>query len=263
MNVLRAALPGFNAETDTDPDHFALFTDEDYVLIKEFTRGSVGITGDGSEVIETIPHNLGYIPLFFVYVLDINHSPTKWKLLAHNTAGASVPPYIAVVDEDNLYIYNFLAAAVGEVQFKYYIFYDDISNSGAPEIVESDKVVKIGKQGVDVSTSLNPNDYIFHSDLNTFKILKEANVDISFTTDGDYTFAHDADIADPTSFLVFVKFPDGKTGVLPGVGVLFSFDSNYNISHTYIDETNIGMSIIGSAPATLHVKYYIFETPLS
>ena len=37
-NVIRVALPTYNALTDTNPDHFALYSDQDWVLIKEFTR---------------------------------------------------------------------------------------------------------------------------------------------------------------------------------------------------------------------------------
>ena len=35
--VFKIALEGYNAETDTDPNHFSLYVDQevDYVLIKE------------------------------------------------------------------------------------------------------------------------------------------------------------------------------------------------------------------------------------
>jgi hypothetical protein len=264
--TIRVALPTYDAQTDTNQDHYALYADQDNVLIKEFTRGSVSITGNGSQVISTITHNLGYIPFFLVYVFDTQalHNPNKWMLLAHNTAGASTPPYLAVADTTNLYIYNFLAAAAGAISFKYYIFYDDITGGGSPAITESAVAQKVSKQGIDALAATNPNNYIFHSDLNTFKILKEGNATINYTTDGVYTFAHGATLSNPTSFLVYMKFPDGKTGVLPGKGFLFSYDSSFNVSETYIDTTNIGMYIAGPGSAqTLTVKYYIFETPLS
>lgn len=264
MNVVRVALPGYNAETDTNLDHFALYTDQDNVLIKEKIRGAVDITGNGSEVIETIPHNLGYVPFFLVYVFDTAsvQNDNKWKLLAHFTSGASVPPFLAIADTTNLYIYNFLAAAEGAISFKYFIFYDNVVGSSGITLTESDEVFKIPKAGHDALTEKDPNNLIFHSDLNTFKILKEGNGSISFTVDGVYTFAHGANIADPTSYMVFVKFPDGKTAFLPGKGTIHSFDNAYNISDSYIDTSNIGMYIDGGGANTLTYKYYIFETPL-
>jgi hypothetical protein len=36
--------------------------------------------------------------------------------------------------------------------------------------------IRISKTGVDVLTATNPNDFIFHSDLNTFKILAEGSI---------------------------------------------------------------------------------------
>ena len=62
--VMRVALSGYNVFTDTNPDHFSLYTDEDWVLIKEFTRGSVEIASYDTE---TIYHYLGYTPTVFAY----------------------------------------------------------------------------------------------------------------------------------------------------------------------------------------------------
>lgn len=265
-NVIRVALPGYDALTDTNLDHFALYTDQDNVLIKEFTRGSVSITGNGTEVIETIAHNLGYVPFFLVYVFDTASAfnDNKWKLLAHNTAGASVPPYIAVADTTNLYIYNFLAAAEGAISFKYYIFYDNVVGNSGVNINESPQVIKIAKQGFNAKTEKDPNNLIFHSDLNTFKILKEGTGSISYTVDGNYSFNHNADISNPSSYMVFVKFPDGYTAFLPGKGVIYAKNSAYNIHDSYIDSTQIGMYIEGGGVgATLNYKYYVFETPLT
>lgn len=263
MNSIRVALPGYNAETDTNLDHYALYTDQDNVLIKEFQRGGFDIIGDGTEKIHTITHNLGYVPLFFVYVYDTQavYNNNEWKLLAHNTAGASVPPYIAVADTTKLYVYNYLNATIS---FKYFIFYDNVVGSSGITLTESAKVIKVAKSGYNALTEKDPNNLIFHSDLNTFKILKEGNGTISYTVDGIYTFAHAATIANPTSYMVFVKFPDGYTSFLPGKGVIFSKDSNWNISESYIDTSNIGMRILGTNLNTsLPYKYYIFETPLT
>lgn len=261
-SVIRVALPGYNVLTDTNLDHFALRSDEDNVLIKEKERGSVSNVGNGSQVTTTIPHNLGYVPLFLVYVYDTQsfRNPNKWKLLAHNTAGASVPPYIAVADTTNLYIINFTAATIA---FKYYIFYDNVVGSSGITLKESASVAKTPKAGKDAKTEKDPNNMIAHSDLNTFKILKEGNGSINYTGAGNYTFAHGVTMANPSSYIVFVKFPDGKTAFLPGMGVVYSFDNTYNIHDSYIDTTNIGMYIEGTGNNTFTYKYYVFETPLA
>jgi len=274
-NVIRVALPDpnnpgqtYDAFTDTNLDHFALYTDEDNVLIKEKTRGSFDIVGDGTGTTQTIPHNLGYVPFFLVFVLDTQATApawaatnNKWKLLAHNTAGASVPDYIAVADSTNLYITNFTAATIS---FKYFIFYDNVVGSSGISITESEDVFKIAKQGFDAKTEKDPNNLIFHGDLNTFKILKEGTGTINYTADGVYTFAHGASISNPSAYMVFIKFPDGYTSYLPGKGVIFSRDSAMNIHDSYIDTTNIGMYIDGDgSPHSLPYKYYIFETPLA
>jgi len=264
--TIRISLPGYNALTDTNLDHYALYADQDNVLIKEKTRGSFTITGNGSQVIQTIAHNLGYIPLFLVYVYDLDFylGINKWKLLAHNSAGASVPPYLAVADTTNLYVYNFLAASAGAIAFKYFIFYDNVVGSSGITLTESSSVIKVSKQGFDAVTEKDPNNLIFHSDLNTFKILKEGNGTINYTVDGSYAINHGATISNPTSYMIFVKFPDGKTSFLPGKGVIYSYDSSFNIHDSYIDTTQIGMYIEGTGSSTsLPYKYYIFETPLS
>ena len=65
-NVFKVALPGYNAETDTNLDHFALYVDgtTDHILIKEKTRGSVAVN-NGSTV--EINHNLTYVPFALAY----------------------------------------------------------------------------------------------------------------------------------------------------------------------------------------------------
>jgi hypothetical protein len=267
----RISLPGYDALTDTNLDHFALYADQNNVLIKELVRGSIGILGNGSGLTVGIAHNLGYVPFFLCFVLDtqatapsISATNNKWKLLAHNTAGASVPPYTALADSTYLYITNYLAGEAGTISFKYFIFYDVFVSGSTPSFTNTGEQISISQSGHNVLTDTNPNDYIFHSNLNTFKILKEANANISYTTDGVYTVAHGASISNPSSYLVFMKFPDGKTAVLPGKGVIYSYDSNWFVTDAYIDTTNIGMYIQGTNMATtLPIKFYVFETPLT
>lgn len=250
----RITLPGFDVLTDTNPDHFSLLTDQNNVLIKEFVRGSASINATTTK---TIAHNLGYIPFFLVYVDDpVNNG---WSLVNWGVISASVPQYVAAADTTNLYIQNNTG---GAVTFKYYIFYDFVI-SGSSTFTHTGIQLALSKPGFNVLSDTNANDYIFHSNLNTFKILKEANVTISYTANGDYSFNHNSPLGNSSSYFIFMKFPDGKTTFLPGFNAVFSDDSNWNVANVYMDSTQIHMTIRGTgSPTSLPVKYYIFETPL-
>jgi len=114
---MRVSLPTYNALTDTNPDHFSLYTDEDWILVKEKTRGSV--TTDGTE---NITHNLGYVPFFIVmvyyeaYGLEIGWTPIQFFQSAFE-----LPEYYAQSNTTRLQIVNTTGS---ETYFKYYIFYD-------------------------------------------------------------------------------------------------------------------------------------------
>jgi hypothetical protein len=116
--VFKAALPGYNADVDTDPNHFSVYYDEtdpdENVLIKEKTRNSVSVGAFSSQ---TIAHSLGYVPLVFVFA---NLSGDRWTYV-----GADSADYTAYIEVNttNLIIHNTSSVAH---DFKYYIFYDQI-----------------------------------------------------------------------------------------------------------------------------------------
>lgn len=255
MNILRVALPGYDASTDTDPDHFALYSDEDWILIKELARGA-GTVGYTSTA--TIPHNLGYVPLFFVYC-EVGNNLYKisnsfdpigggWKTYADNT---------------NLYIVNNFSADY--TAYRYYIFYDNVT-SGSPAIEESDRVLKVAKNGIS-ALSKNPNDYIFHSDLNTFKILDEGIL-ASQTVNADpttFTLAHNQPSI--PGVYAFAEFPYGYVSLPDQTNFEFRDKPSATFANRYwnikIDATNIKFIFYKGATANYNVdiKYYIFEVP--
>jgi len=116
MNVLRVALPGYDALTDTDPKHFSLRSDEDNVLIKEQTRGSVTVA-DGDT--ETIPHNLGYIPFYLVYGLI---GSGRYRIVNSYNLYSD---WRAYANETNLYIENQQSATYTTT--KYFICLDNFT----------------------------------------------------------------------------------------------------------------------------------------
>lgn len=118
--LTRVSLPTFDALSDTNLDHYALYCDQDNVLIKENARGSVSI---GSGATQTIAHGLSYIPFFLAYVdgsVLVNGTPTAGSMRCSSTA-VSPPLYVAFCDTTNLTLIN--NDSVSRT-FKYFIFYD-------------------------------------------------------------------------------------------------------------------------------------------
>jgi hypothetical protein len=115
--VINVALPGYNALTDTDPNHFSLYVDEatDHVLIKEKTRASQSVNGTNV----TVAHNLSYVPLVFCFV---EVSSGVWrKLYSYPIDGTG---YWFTVNDTNIVLNNNTGVAK---TFAYYIFYDNIT----------------------------------------------------------------------------------------------------------------------------------------
>lgn len=269
---IKVSLPGYDAETDTNLDHFALWVDsdddDDSVLIKEYDRGSAVIDVDYTDPYE-ITHGLGYIPFFLVYVYDesvyYGGIANKWKLCPNISSSMSASPFYVFADTSKIYIYNLDGdEGTHSNTFKWYIFYDNQVGSSSKTITESSAVLKVSKTGKNALTSTDPNDYIFHSDLNTFKIIKEGTTTVEYTSNKYYTFSHGASLDDPASFLCFAKFPDGTTELIAGRGETWSINYAFVIRDLYIDTSNIGFYLqrLSGSNTDIDIKYYIFETPL-
>ena len=97
---MRVSLPGYDCLTDTNLDHYALNSNEDNVLIKEYTRGTATISAGGTL---QVPHNLGYIPQYYVYMnYAVNQASGRSLIPAYQNNAVSVPPQVATVDTTNL-----------------------------------------------------------------------------------------------------------------------------------------------------------------
>lgn len=123
-------------------------------------------------------------------------------------------------------------------------------------------LIGISKQGEDVLTITNPNDFIFNSDYNTFKILSTGLIlSQSVPTSGTVVSVAHGQSGIPSVY-AFAKFPTGEVA-LPGesnkgTNVIGSFE---NIE---IDNTNIYFifsSFVGTA-YSVGLRYYIFEAPI-
>jgi hypothetical protein len=114
--VFKIALSGYNAETDTDPNHFSLYVDQavDYVLIKEKTKATVSVNGTTN-----IAHGLGYVPFCLVFA---EISSGVWRKLFSSTIDGV--GYKFQIDATNLTLINSTGSAKN---FSYRIFYDNIA----------------------------------------------------------------------------------------------------------------------------------------
>lgn len=119
--VFKIALPGYNAFTDTNPDHFALYVDPDdrvdYVLIKEKSRRSVSVPASGSV---EISHGLGYVPFCLVFY---ESSSGVFRKVHGATDPTNSNPHFTVTNT-SLTLKNPTALSV---VMKYYIFYDEVA----------------------------------------------------------------------------------------------------------------------------------------
>lgn len=113
--TIRVSLPGYDALIDTNPDHFALYTDEtnDYVLIKERTRGSAQVLNN---ITKEMAHGLGYVP--FCLVFSESSTGVYRKLFSHPVDGTGV---WFEINATALLLKN---TSGSTKTFKYYIFYD-------------------------------------------------------------------------------------------------------------------------------------------
>ena len=112
--TIRVSLPGYNALTDNNPDHFALYADQDWVLIKEKTRGSVSVS---SGTYTSISHSLGYYPFTIVF---FEKTSGVWRKLMGADEFSGYNTYY-IISTSDIKIYNYTGSSKN---YKYYIFYE-------------------------------------------------------------------------------------------------------------------------------------------
>lgn len=112
--TIRITLPTFDATTETNIDNYALYTDDDYILIKEKARGTASVNGTTN-----IAHGLGYVPFCLVFA---EISTGVWrKLFSHNLDFSG---FWYEINDTNLVLINNTGSAM---TFSYYIFYDNLT----------------------------------------------------------------------------------------------------------------------------------------
>ena len=124
--------------------------------------------------------------------------------------------------------------------------------------------VRVSKSGYDAIESTDPNDFIFHSDYNTFKILTEGSMTSQAVSADPTTFSVAHSKGQIPAVMAFIKYPDGYVTVPEGAA-----RSNSYLVFRYwtveVDSTNIYFKVYkeGGANYNVDIKYYIFESPIT
>jgi len=131
------------------------------------------------------------------------------------------------------------------------------------------QVVKVAKIGKNAETATDPNDFIFHSDYNTFKIILEGTKQVTLsasTANQTFTQTHGFNsfvplvsaFAKDTS-LAQVFLPNGVNVELYGAKAGFSGDVSFNYVAT--DPTNIIFNFDNddTSERTINIRYFLLE----
>lgn len=107
MQTIRVSLAGYNALTETDRNNYALYADEDNVLLKESARGNLASGG-------SYTHSLGYLPFYLTFG---EISAGLYQLATGWDAISGIPRSRTTL--------NILKTAGGAM--KYFVFYDNMN----------------------------------------------------------------------------------------------------------------------------------------
>lgn len=132
------------------------------------------------------------------------------------------------------------------------------------------KKIAVSKSGKDVLTATDPNDFIFNSDFNTFKIVLSGTVVIPPIAGSTATATITHGLGTRNGFILFwqnddeqVYFHDtliGNYGTATGPDRVTT--SNSNSVTGYMSDTELVIQYFSQAGITsAKVRYYIFEVP--
>jgi hypothetical protein len=135
-------------------------------------------------------------------------------------------------------------------------------------------ILAVSKATKNVLTATDPNDFIFHSDYNTFKIIAEGRLLSQTINTHPKELSYNHDLGYAPSFYAFCEFPDGKVvlagplshdyTVQPyeenGYGSFSVEADSDNLYFMFEDTSWMGSSHPGNYD--VDIKWYIFETEI-
>ena len=123
--------------------------------------------------------------------------------------------------------------------------------------------IRVAKSGKSVY-STDPNDFIFHSRYNTFKILAEGSLSAQTVTGDPTTFSIAHGKATIPSVYALAKFADGYVAQPNDKERADNVKPVERYWKVEVDATNINFLFYKGTTANYDVaiKYYVFETPL-
>lgn len=126
------------------------------------------------------------------------------------------------------------------------------------------QIMAVSKSGKDVLSVTNPNDFIFHSSYNTFKIKAEGVLSSQSVTANPTTFSVAHGQSGVPGVYAFAKFPDGYVTVPEGKERADAWPID-RYWHVEVDSTNVYFLFYkgSSANYSVDIKYYIFEVPIA
>lgn len=124
-------------------------------------------------------------------------------------------------------------------------------------------VFKISRTGKDVTDSTDPNDFIFDSTYNTFKIIDEGIESTKSVSSNPTTFTVAHGQSSTPAFFAFAKFPDGYIA-LPNQKQRNDPPPVQRYWFAEADDTYLYFIFYKGTTTTYNVdiKWYVFETPL-
>lgn len=123
--------------------------------------------------------------------------------------------------------------------------------------------IRVAKQGKS-ALSTDPNDFIFHSAYNTFKIIAEGLLTAQTVNTDPKTFSVAHNQSTTPSVYALAKFPDGFVAQPNDKERADNTKPIERYWRVEVDATNIYFIFYKGTTANYNVsiKYYVFETPL-
>lgn len=122
------------------------------------------------------------------------------------------------------------------------------------------QIIAVSKSSKNVLTSTDPNDFIFHSSFNTFKIITSGTYSptLGVSSGAETSLAHGQSIK--PFVIAFCKFSNGRVGSVGNK----SSDEDFWFTNLKVDSTYIYFSYVNLTSGNYQptFRYYICEVPL-